>query len=100
MRSIEKVIVIQWRYNVLARVKIYQENDVNYPLEIFASLSRILCKPPKWCKIGTSLGRYFYEQKNTHSRRADPSGKDSGTPAGKQRHQHGRHPEPVQRNYC
>lgn len=37
-------------------------------IRLAASLSRILCKPPSWCKIKTQAWRFVYEQKKNYPR--------------------------------
>ena len=61
-------------------------------MNLWTRLSQNLCKPPLWCKIGAPKWRFNHEQqKESKSRRAGTSGKDPGTPAGKQHWKHGRY---------
>ena len=62
--------------------------------------SHILCKPPRWCIIEAPQWRFYYGKKETHTGRKRPQGKDQRAVADGEHRQHGRHPEPVQRDDC
>ena len=62
--------------------------------------SHILCKPPRWCIIEAPQWRFYYGKKETHTGRKCPQGKDQRAVADGEHRQHGRHPEPVQRDDC
>ena len=62
--------------------------------------SHILCKPPRWCIIEAPQWRFYYGKRETHTGRKCPQGKDQRAVADGEHRQHGRHPEPVQRDDC
>ena len=62
--------------------------------------SHILCKAPRWCIIEAPQWRFYYGKKETHTGRKCPQGKDQRAVADGEHRQHGRHPEPVQRDDC
>lgn len=81
---------LKWAYGVYPSVE----------LQTIHLREHEVCKPPRWCIIEAPQWRFYYGKKETHTGRKCPQGKDQRAVADGEHRQHGRHPEPVQRDDC